>query len=274
MDVRRFPLYVAAILTLTACGSAPPTLAVASPTPAPAVILPLAWTATPSATPVPETPTPSPTLHPAVFIARQTASPWPPLGIVAVGAGADTAGWQLAEFPSASLLLPPGFRSIEPRRFDSATRAFLQDLSVQQSTGLPESGTATPLGSLEDFQNAYGFDYGAADNSAEQLSMFIVGGPRPEAVDLETRLTEAAGLFEGEVEVSRREIVGGAAHPTGRLLLRSFDRARGTVEDFAIYAVSEGERAWTLIFQAQDFDQFTELLPTFESIALSLTPKP
>lgn len=244
------------------------------------VTLPPAWTATPSETLVPATPTTTPTSHPAVLAARQTATAWPALRVMAVGAGADSTGWQRLEFPTGSLLVPPAFEPIDPRRVDDSITGFMQGLAASlveampaQSTPPPGAPTPTAL-SLEGLTSAFGFDFLVAEDAADRLTVFVVGGPLPEGLDLETLMTEAAGLLQGEVEITAREIVGGAPRSTGRVFVRLFDRARGTTEDRAIYVILEGVQAWFVSYRALDFEPFGDMLPTFETIALSLEPTP
>jgi hypothetical protein len=261
------------VLLLAACGSAVPSPAIASPTPAPAVNLPPAWTATPSPTAIPETPTPSLTPPPAVVAARATAALWPPMEIVAVGAGADTADWKTLEFSTGSLRAPADFNEIEQRRFDDSMATFMQEFAGALVVAAQGEGTPAPVpASLDELQTTYGYEFLAAENLTDRVDLFLVAGPLPEGFDLETMLTQAAGRLEGEIEITSREVVGGAPLPTGRIFVRLFDRARGTVEDRVTYVVIDGDRAWTLTFRSEDFDRFTAMLPAFETSSLSLSP--
>jgi len=199
---------------------------------------------------------------------------------MAVGAGADSTGWQRLEFPTGSLLVPPAFEPIDPRRVDDSITGFMQGLAASlveampaQSTPPPGAPTPTAL-SLEGLTSAFGFDFLVAEDAADRLTVFVVGGPLPEGLDLEALMTEAAGLLQGEVEITAREIVGGAPRSTGRVFVRLFDRARGTTEDRAIYVILEGVQAWFVSYRALDFEPFGDMLPTFETSALSLAPTP
>lgn len=244
------------------------------------VTLPPAWTATPTVPTIPATPTPSPTSHPAVLAARQTATAWPTLRVVAVGAGADSTGWERLEFPTGSLLVPTTFEPIDSRRVDDAITSFMQALAASLVEAMPAQGTPSPGGptptalSLEGLTSAFGFDFLVAEDAVDPLTVFVVGGPLPEGLDLETMMTEAAGLLQGEVEITGREIVGGAPRSTGRVFVRLFDRARGTTEDRAIYVILEGDQAWVISYRALDFEPFGDMLPAFETSALSLEPSP
>jgi hypothetical protein len=260
---------------LAACGSAPPSAVSASPTLAPAVELPPAWTVTPSATPVPKTLTPTLTPPPAVAAARETAALWPPMEVVAVGAGADVTDWKRLEAPSGSILIPAEFEEIGQPSFGASTTDFMEQFAGILVAALQGEGTPAPApASLDEFAATYGFDFRAAENAADRVSMFLVAGPLPEGFDVETILTDATGILPGEVEIVYRELVGGAPRPTGRILVQFTDPARGTVESRATYAVLGGERAWLIVFQSRDAEVFEALLPVFETIALSVQPPP
>jgi hypothetical protein len=114
---------------------------------------------------------------------------------------------------------------------------------------------------------------GASDREA-QVDVWLVGAPVPDGVDLETLMIQAAGVLQGEVEVTNREMVGGSPRPMGRTLVQLFDRARGTAEDRVLYVIVDGGRAWILTFRMPASEAFLALLPVFETIALSLEPSP
>jgi len=241
------------------------------------VTLPPAWTATPSATFVPATATPSPTSPPAVLAARQTAALWPPIEVVAVGAGSDLTDWQTVKFETGSFLLPPTFALIDSGSFDDAIVRFMQAFTGElveviegMMTPVPGEATPTPI-SLVDLDSDFGFDFLVAADPGGEASVFLVGAPLPEGFDLESMMTEAVGSVPGEVEVVSREIVGGAPRDTGRAFLRVRDPGSGTTEDEVIYVIVEGDRAWTLSFQARDIEA---MFPAFETAALSLVPTP
>ena len=241
------------------------------------VTLPPAWTATPSATFVPATATPSPTSPPAVLAARQTAALWPPIEVVAVGAGSDLTDWQTVKFETGSFLLPPTFALIDSGSFDDAIVRFMQAIAGElveviegMMTPVPGEATPTPI-SLVDLDSDFGFDFLVAADPGGEASVFLVGAPLPEGFDLESMMTEAVGSVPGEVEVVSREIVGGAPRDTGRAFLRVRDPGSGTTEDEVIYVIVEGDRAWTLSFQARDIEA---MFPAFETAALSLVPTP
>ena len=241
------------------------------------VTLPPAWTATPSATFVPATATSSPTSPPAVLAARQTAALWPPIEVVAVGAGSDLTDWQTVKFETGSFLLPPTFALIDSGSFDDAIVRFMQAFTGElveviegMMTPVPGEATPTPI-SLVDLDSDFGFDFLVAADPGGEASVFLVGAPLPEGFDLESMMTEAVGSVPGEVEVVSREIVGGAPRDTGRAFLRVRDPGSGTTEDEVIYVIVEGDRAWTLSFQARDIEA---MFPAFETAALSLVPTP
>jgi len=241
------------------------------------VTLPPAWTATPSATFVPATATPSPTSPPAVLAARQTAALWPPIEVVAVGAGSDLTDWQTVKFETGSFLLPPTFALIDSGSFDDAIVRFMQAFAGElveviegMMTPVPGEATPTPI-SLDALDSDFGFDFLVAADPGEEAAAFLVGAPLPEGFDLESMMTEAVGSVPGEVEVVSREIVGGAPRDTGRVFLRIRDSGAGTTEDEVIYVIVEDDRAWTLSFRARDFEA---MLPAFETSALSLEPSP
>src|SRR3990172_1729770 len=119
-------LIVAAAATSCSGGVTLPEAATPEVATAEPVTLPPAWTATPSATIVPATATPSPTPPPAVLAARQTAAPWPPLEVVAVGAGSDLTDWQTIEFESGSFRVPPTFAEVDRGGFDDGIVLFMQ----------------------------------------------------------------------------------------------------------------------------------------------------
>jgi hypothetical protein len=241
------------------------------------VTLPPAWTVTPTVTPIPATPTPSPTPHPAILAARQTAALWPTLHVVAVGAGADSSSWQRIDFETGSFLVPPTFEAADLGGVDDVIVLFMQAFAVGlvemmdgMATPVPGAATSTPI-SLDELDSAFDFDFlVAADPRGEGL-VYLVGEPLPQGFDLESMMTEAVGSLTGEVEVLGREIVGGASRNTGRVLLRLRDPAKGTTEDQVMYVIVDGERAWTLAYQARDFEA---MLPLFETSALSLVPAP
>lgn len=241
------------------------------------VTLPPAWTATPTVTTIPATPTPSPTSHPAVLAARQTAALWPPIEVVAVGAGSDLTDWQTVKFETGSFLLPPTFALIDSGSFDDAIVRFMQAFAGElveviegMMTPVPGEATPTPI-SLVDLDSDFGFDFLVAADPGGEASVFLVGAPLPEGFDLESMMTEAVGSVPGEVEVVSREIVGGAPRDTGRAFLRVRDPGSGTTEDEVIYIIVEDDRAWTLSFQARDIEA---MFPAFETAALSLVPTP
>lgn len=259
-----------------ACSGAP--VAPAQPTTAGTatperVTLPPAWTVTPSETSVPATLTPSPTLHPSVLEAHQTAALWPTEHFVAVGAGADSTGWTRQELQDATLMLPPAFAVIDPRRYDDATEGFLQRvaarlLGTSQATAAPGAPLPTPP-SLAQLGSAFGFEFLVAEDAQSRSDVSLVGWTLPQGLDLATVLNQAFGGLTGEVEVGSWEIVGGAPLPTARLFVRLFDRPRNTVADRVLYAIVEGDRLWVLSYGAGDFEA---MLPVFETSALSLAP--
>jgi len=270
-------LGLAAFVVLAGCGSPPPAISDASPTIAVGITLPPAWTDTPTPSPAPPTETPTPTLRPAVAAARQTATTWPPIEIVAVGAGADTATWERVDFGSGSFLLPDGFEVADLRGVDDVIVLFLQafandmvSFTPEVATPAPGTPTSTPI-PLDELQSAFDIDVLVAADRRAQTVMSLVGAPLPPGFDLEAILTEAVGRVQGEVQVIGREIVGGAPRPTARAFLLVGDPDSGQIEDQAIYVALEGSRAWTLSFQAGDF---AEMEPIFETIALSLQPSP
>jgi hypothetical protein len=276
MDKTWAPMSLAIALALAGCGTAPPTVApTATATLAPAIDLPPAWTSTPSLTPAPATPTVTPTLHPAAFAARETAAFWPPIEVVAVGAGADSSAWRSIGFETGSMLVPPTFEVADLGGFDQVIVAFMRAFSsglvqaMNEGEALfPGEATATPL-ALDDLDSAFDFDFLMAGDSAGDAVLFLIGEPLPDGYDLETMMTHAVGSVQGEVEIVNREFVGGAPRATGRVFLQVTDPRSGTTEDEVIYVIVEGDRAWTLVFQARDFEA---MLPTFETSALSLTP--
>jgi hypothetical protein len=239
--------------------------------------LPPAWTTTPSETPVPATPTITPTPPPAVLAARQTAALWPALEIVAVGAGADQTDWQTIEFETGSFRVPPTFDVADMGGFDDVIVQFMQAFAgglVEMMEGMvtpaPGEATSTPI-ALDELDSAFDFDFLVAADPGGEAAVFLVGEPLPEGFDLETMMTEAVGSVQGEVEVLNREIVGGAPRSTGRVFLRVRDPQSGETADQVLYVILEGDRAWTLSFQARDFQA---MLPAFETSALSLAPTP
>lgn len=239
------------------------------------VTLPPAWTATPSETIVPPTPTTTPTPPAAVVAARQTAAAWPPLEIVAVGAGADQTDWQTIEWDSGAMRVPPSFEIAEPDRLDDDVVLFLQTLAVDlleiiedRATPAPDSPTPTPI-ALDELDSS--FDFLAAADPGGEAGVAIVAGPRPEGFDVEAMMVEAVGSLQGEVTVLDREIVGGAPRDTGRVFVNVRDPASGATQEQVLYVIVEGDRAWTLAFQARDL---ASALAAFESSALSLTPAP
>ena len=241
------------------------------------VTLPPAWTTTPSATIVPATATPSPTPPPAVLAARQTAAQWPPLEVVAVGAGSDLTDWQTIEFESGSFRVPPTFAEVDRGGFDDGIVLFMQTFAGRlveamqgSTTPVPGGATPTPI-SLDELDSAFGFDFLVAADQGGEATVFLVGERLPEGFDLESMMTEAVGSVSGEVEIVSREIVGGAPRDTGRALLRIRDPGAATPEDEVMYVIVEGDRAWTLSFRARDFEA---MLPAFETSALSLVPSP
>jgi hypothetical protein len=273
------PLSVAVALALAGCGTAaPPVVAPTSTeTAAPAIDLPPAWTATPSLTIAPASPTVTATLHPAALAARETAALWPPIEIVAVGAGADSTDWQRVAFESGSILVPPTFEVADLGGFDEVIVAFMRAFSTGLVQAMNEGGapvpgeaTATPI-ALSDLDTAFDFDFLMAEDPVGESVLFLIGGPFPGGYDLESMMTQAVGSVQGEVEIVNRESVGGAPRRTGRVFLRVTDPRSGTTEDEVIYVIVEGDRAWTLVFQGRDFEA---MLPTFETSALSLTPAP
>jgi hypothetical protein len=241
------------------------------------VSLPAAWTATPSETIVPATATPSPTPPAAVLAARQTAALWPPLEVVAVGAGSDLTDWQTIEFGTGSFRVPPTFAEVDRGGFDDGIVLFMQTFAdrlveVMQGSTTPVPGAATPTPiSLDELDSAFDFDFLVAADPGGEATVFLVGVPLPEGFDLESMMTEAVGSVPGEVEVVSREIVGGAPRDTGRAFLRIRHPGSGTTEDEVMYVIVEGDRAWTLSFRARDFEA---MLPAFETSALSLVPSP
>ena len=270
-------LVVAAAATSCSGGVTPPEAATPEVATPERVTLPPAWTATPSATFVPATVTPSPTSPPAVLAARQTAALWPPIEVVAVGAGSDLTDWQTIRFETASFLVPPTFAVVDSGSFDDVIVRFMQAFAgelVEVIEGMvtPVPGEATPAPiSLDALDSDFGFDFLVAADPGEEAAAFLVGGPLPEGFDLESMMTEAVGSVPGEVEVVSREIVGGAPRDTGRVFLRIRDSGAGTTEDEVIYVIVEDDRAWTLSFRARDFEA---MLPAFETSALSLEPSP
>jgi len=239
------------------------------------VTLPPAWTATPSVTPPPLTATPSPTLNPAVLAARQTAARWPTLHVVAVGAGADSAGWKRIEFETGSFLVPSAWEEADLGSFDDDIVLFMQTLAgglVEMMEGMvtpiPGEAKPTPL-ALDELDTAFDFDFLVAADPGGEALVFLVGEPLPDGFGLEEMMTESVGSIEGEIEVDRREIVGGAPHDTGRVLVRLPEPASGDPQAQMMYIMIDGGRAWTLSYRARDFEA---MLPLFETSALSLEP--
>ncbi|HMK08615.1 MAG TPA: hypothetical protein VK449_06240 [Anaerolineales bacterium] len=259
---------------LTSCGGAP-AAPQARPTATTGLVrltLPPAWTETPTVTLVPPTATATPTVPAAVLAARQTATAWPTLHVVAVGGGVDPSTWQRFDFGDGSVLLPPSFAEQDLRRLDTAVetslRSYAAGLAAQaNAVTTPVSGQPTPS-SLDDLA-ASGFHFAAARDRAAAADLFIVSGPVPSGFDGETLMTRAFGSLAGEAEVNGRETIGGAPLPTVRLHATLYDRNRGTIEPRVYYITIVGDRMWTLIFRARDFEDSQSL---FETSALSLTP--
>jgi hypothetical protein len=268
-------LTLAAALAASCSAGASPPQATAAPevTTLGLVTLPPAWTATPSETFVPPTATTTPTPPAAVVAARQTAASWPPLVIVAVGAGADQTDWQTVEWESGSMRLPPSFEIADRDGYDTDVVRFIQTLAgglveTMEGRPTPAPGEPTPtpiaLGELEST-----FDFLVAADPGGEASVVLIGEPRPEGFDLETMMVEAVGSVQGEVTLLDREIVGGAPHDAGRVLMSVRDPASGVTRDQVLYVIVEGDRAWTLAFQARDLPA---MLAAFETSALSLSP--
>jgi len=239
------------------------------------VTLPPAWTATPSEPVIPATPTATVTPPPAVVAARQTAALWPPIEVVAVGAGADSTDWHTIEFDTGSVRLPPTFAVADMGSYDDAIVVFMQAFAgglvrimEGMTTPLPGEATPTPI-PLDELDTAFDFDFLVAVDPSGEASVILIGEPLPQGFDLETMMTAAVASVQDEVEILNREIVGGAPRTTGRVLLRVGAPGSGAAEDEVIYVIIEGDRAWTLSFQARDFEA---MLPAFETIALSLMP--
>jgi hypothetical protein len=241
------------------------------------VTLPPAWTATPSVSVVPPSPTATVTPPPAVAAARQTAALWSPIEVVAVGAGADTGDWQTIEFETGSLRLPPTFEAVDMGGFDDAIVRYMQAFAgglveIMEGVPTPVPGEATPTPiPLDDLDTNYDFDFLAAADPSGEADVFLISEPLPVGFDLETMMTQAVGSVEGEVEIVNREIVGGAPRDTGRVRLHLGQPGAAPGEDRLIYVIVEGDRAWTLSFQARDIEA---MLPAFETAALSLAPAP
>jgi hypothetical protein len=269
---------LAALATSCSVGAVAPTEGAAPEVPTPdRVVLPPAWTATPSVSVVPASPTATITPPPAVVAARQTAALWPPIEVVAVGAGADTGDWQAIEFDTGSMRLPPTFEAVDRGGFDDVIVLFAQtfanglvEIMEGITTPVPGEATPTPI-PLDDLDTAFDFDFLAAADPSGEASVFLIGEPLPLGFDVETLMTQAVASVEGEVEIVNREIVGGAPRDTGRVRLHLGQSGSGTSEDRLIYVIVEGDRAWTLSFQARDIEA---MFPAFETAALSLVPAP
>jgi len=241
------------------------------------VTLPPAWTATPSVTVVPATPTATSTSPAAVLAARQTAALWPPIEVVAVGAGADLTDWQTIEFGTGSFRVPSTFEVADRSGFDDVIVAFMRTFAsslvrVMEEIAAPVPGEATPTPMpLDELDSDFDFDFLVAVDPSGEASVFLIGEPLPQGFDLETMMTQAVASVQGEVEIVNREIVGGAPRDTGRAFLRIRDPGSGTTDDEVMYVIVEADRAWTLSFRARDFEA---MLTAFETSALSLKPSP
>jgi hypothetical protein len=213
-------------------------------------------------------------LNPAALAARQTAALWPTLHVVAVGAGADQTGWKRLEFETGSFLVPPTFELADPDTFDDDILLFMHTLAgglVEMMEGMvtpiPGEATPTPL-ALGELDTAFDFDFLVAADPGGEALVFLVGEPLPDGFGLEEMMTESVGSIEGEIEVVSREIVGGAPHDTGRILVQ-IELASGEHQDQVMYIMIDGGRAWTLSYRARNFEA---MLPVFETSALSLVP--
>src|SRR3972149_4126261 len=96
-----------------------------------------------AATPVRVTLPPARTAPPAaVLAARQTAALWPPIEVVAVGAGADLTDWQTIEFGTGSFRVPSTFEVADRSGFDDVIVAFMRTFASSLVRGM--EGVAAP----------------------------------------------------------------------------------------------------------------------------------
>jgi hypothetical protein len=243
------------------------------------ITLPPAWTATATATVLPPTGTPTPTSIPKELPREIVGTLGTPLPTVIVQVSApdtmDRTGWKRVEVKSAYLLLPANYEVVDMGPMGEAMVELMEVFAkgmVEAFSGLvtPEAD-ASPTPPFEELQD-FSIDLVMAADPTGESAVFLVGEPRLEEADVQSMLVKAVDDIKGKTEVLSTELIEGHTYPMGRAIVRVRDAETGKISQQALYVMLHGPRAWTLSCQSLTRD-FENLLPVFDSVARSLTPK-
>ena len=273
-----FAAIVAFSLLSGSCGARAETQTPEAPGPI-GITLPPAWTATPTATVLPPTGTPTPTSIPKESPREMVGTLGTPLPtaivLIAAPETTDRTSWKRVDVESAFFLLPASYEVVDMGPMGEAMVALMEVFAkgmVEAFSSLvtPEAGATPtpPFAELEDFS----IDLLMAANPNGESAVFLVGEPRPENADLQTMLVKAVDDINGKTEVLSTELIEGHAYPMARAIVRVRDSETGKLSQQALYVILHGPRAWTLSCQSLTRD-FESLLPVFDSVARSITPK-
>ena len=243
------------------------------------ITLPPAWTATATASVLPPSETPTPTSIPKELPREIVGTLGTPLPTVIVQVAApdtmDRTSWKRVEVKSAYFLLPANYEVVDMGPMGEAMLQLMEVFAkgmVEAFSGLvtPEAGASPtpPFAELQDFS----IDLLMAANPTGKSAVFLVGEPRPEGADVQAMLVKAVDDIKGKTEVLSTELIEGHTYPMGRAIVRVRDAETGKLSQQALYVILHGPRAWTLSCQSLTRD-FENLLPVFDSVARSLTPK-
>jgi hypothetical protein len=243
------------------------------------ISLPPAWTATTTATVLPPTETSTPTSIPKEFPRELVGILGTPLPtavvLVASPDTTDRTSWKRVDVKSAFFLLPTDYEVVDMGPMGDAMVKLMEVFAkgmVEAFSGLvtPEAGASPPppFGELEDLS----IDLLMAANPNGASAIFLVGEPRAEGADVQAELVKAIDNIKGKTEVQSTELIEGHTYPMGRGIVRVRDAATGKLSQQAVYVILHGPRAWIVSCQAEVRD-FERLLPIFDSVARSLTPK-
>ena len=282
-NYRLLTILTALALLVSACGLAPaaPPLPSATPgTPKATALseLPDTWTPAPTATPEPtHTPRPSatPTQDPDNY---QIALVMPAETIPYPSSLPDRTGWQTVTGKTATILIPPSFEVLDfagtmmemmyglMEAFAEGFVEMAQDLGEELGTSPQATIPPLELNELPDF------DFIVALEEATQSTIILVSEERGPDTTTEDLINSALSNFQGDFQVSSRQVFSGAPLEMERVILDVNDPDLGPGKQ-VVYGVLGDGKAWNLMFGVSAA-QLEDYLPLFESVVDSLTSQP
>jgi len=270
-------------LIASACGLVPAAPAQPSATPgtpkATALSkLPDTWTPAPSSTPLPTRtshPSATPTQDPENY---QIALALPAETIPYPSSLPDRTGWKTVTGKTATIMIPPSFEVLDfagtmMEMMVGLMEAFAQGF-VDLAQDLGEELGATPQATLApvDLNELPDFDFIVALEESTQSTIILVSEESGPDTTTEDLINSALSNFQGDFQVSSRQVFSDAPLPMERVILDVSDPELGPGKQ-VVYGILGDGKAWNLMFgvPAEKLDDY---LPLFESVVDSLARQP